>query len=78
MATVTVKFDHIDKPYGVEKVKSRCMVLKNVFVYRKQFPLILAYAVTIHKCQSLSLDGAVVDLSDKVFSAGMAYVALLE
>ena len=33
-------------------------------------------AVTIHKCQSLSLDSAIVELSDKVFSAGMAYVAL--
>ena len=43
------------------------MVMKNFYVYREQFPLILAYAVTIHKCQ---------DLSDKVFSAGMAYVAL--
>ena len=32
--------------------------------------------MTIHKCQGLSLDCAIVDLSDKVFSAGMAYVAL--
>ena len=45
-------------------------------MYRKQFPLILAYAVTIHKCQGLSLDCAIVDLSDEVFSEGMAYVAL--
>ena len=74
--TVTVKFDHIEKPYDVDKVKSRFMVMKNFFVYRKQFPLILAYAVTIHKCQGLSLDCAIVDLSDQVFSAGMAYVAL--
>ena len=32
--------------------------------------------MTIHKCQGLSLDCAIVDLSDKVFSTGMAYVAL--
>ena len=73
---VTVQFDHMNDPYKVEMVKSRFMVMKNFYVYRKQFPLILAYAVTIHKCQGLSLDCAIVDLSDEVFSAGMAYVAL--
>ena len=73
---VSVQFDHICEPYDVEKVKSRFMVMKSYFVYREQFPLILAYAVTIHKCQGLSLDCAIVDLSDKVFSAGMAYVAI--
>ena len=52
------------------------MLMKTFYVYRKQFPLILAYAVTIHKCQRLSLDSAVIDLSNKVFSPGMAYVAL--
>ena len=50
--------------------------MKNFYVFRKQFALILAYAVTIYKCQGLSLDCATVDLSNKVFSAGMAYVAL--
>ena len=45
-------------------------------MHRTQFPLILAYAVTIHKFQGLSLDCAIVDLSDKVFAEGMAYVAL--
>ena len=73
---VTVQFDHISEPYKVEMVKSRFMVMKNYCVYRKQFPLILAYAVTIHKCQGLSLDCAIVDLSQQVFSVGMAYVAL--
>ena len=72
---VTVQFDHVSTPYYVEMVKSKFMVMKN-FYDCKQFPLILAYAVTIHKCQGLSLDCAIVDLSDQVFSDGMAYVAL--
>ena len=74
---VKVKFDHATDEYKVEKVKSRFLVLKKFYVYRKQFPLILAYAVTIHKCQGLSLNSALMDLSDRVFSPGMAYVALL-
>ena len=72
---VIVHFDHMTTPYNVAMVKSKFIVLKNFYVYRKQFPLILAYAVTIYKCQGLSLDCAIVDLS-QVFSPGMAYLAL--
>ena len=71
--SITVKFDHIAEPYCVERVKSKFTLMKTFYVYRKQFPL---YAVTIHKCQGLLLDSAIIDLSSKVFSAGMAYVAL--
>ena len=69
---ITVKFDHESVPYGVKRVRNRFMVIRNLYVYREQFPLILAYAVTIHKCQCVSMDCAIVDLSEKVFSAGMA------
>ena len=59
---VTVKFDNIEEPYDVTKVKSRFCVLKILYIHRQQFPLIMAYAVTIHKSQGLSLDCAIIDL----------------
>lgn len=40
-----------------------------------QYPLRLAWAVTVHKSQGLSLDAAVIDLS-QAFTPGMGYVAL--
>ncbi len=73
---VTVKFDNIDEPYKVHRSRHRFVVLKNFYVYREQFPLTVAYAVTIHKSQGLSLDCAIIDLSNSVFGDGMAYVAL--
>ncbi len=73
---VNVQFDHLPKPTTITRARSKFQVLKKFYVYRKQFPLIPAYAITIHKCQGLSLDRAIIDLSDKVFSPGMAYVAL--
>ena len=71
-----VKFDHMDEPCPIEMVRSKFLLQKSFFVYRKQFPVTVAYAVTIHKCQGLSLDCAIVDLSNNVFCAGMAYVAI--
>lgn len=40
-----------------------------------QVPLRLAYAMTVHKSQGMSMDGAVIDLT-KAFEYGQGYVAL--
>ncbi len=43
---------------------------------RVQLPLALAWALTVHKAQGMSLDRVRVDLSGNFAPAGMAYVAL--
>lgn len=41
-----------------------------------QFPLTIAYAITVHKSQGATLERAVVDISGKDFAAGLTYVAV--
>ena len=43
---------------------------------RTQFPLHVAYAVTIHKSQGMTLNKAVVELGDYDFTRGLTFVAI--
>lgn len=71
---ILVKFDN-----GVEQA-----IPKNTFeayrdgevvVSREQYPLRLAYGITIHKSQGMTLDNLIVDCN-RIFECGQVYVAL--
>ncbi|TKR74014.1 hypothetical protein L596_021246 [Steinernema carpocapsae] len=47
----------------------------DVRITRSQFPLVVAFAVTIHKCQGLTLKNAIVGTKN-CFAAGQVFVAL--
>ncbi len=53
----------------------RTWISSGTLCSRLQLPLKLAWAVTIHKAQGLTLQKAVVDVGVKVFSTGLTFVA---
>lgn len=71
-----IEFDLIDEIVTIERIEADYQFRKNHYVTRSQFPISLAWAITVHKCQGLSLDNVMIDLGSSIFEPGMAYVAL--
>ena len=82
--TVTVEVDGEDfevQPAIWERYKysyepATKTLRKDVVAEFQQFPLRLAWAVTIHKSQGKTYDQAIVDLGPRSFAPGQTYVAL--
>ncbi|MDY7529712.1 MULTISPECIES: ATP-dependent DNA helicase [Cryobacterium] len=83
-STVYVEIDgttHEVEPAVWEKYKysynqATKKLSRDVVAEFTQFPLRLAWAVTIHKSQGATYERAIVDLGTRVFSPGQTYVAL--
>jgi hypothetical protein len=48
----------------------------NISCSRTQFPVTIAYAMTIHKSQGITVPRAVLNISDRDFASGLTYVAI--
>ncbi|XP_044718785.1 PIF1-like helicase domain-containing protein [Hirsutella rhossiliensis] len=55
---------------------NRDFLVGSTLCTRTQFPLIVCYAITVHKSQSITEDMIVTDLSCRDFQTGLSYVAV--
>ncbi|SFM77791.1 UvrD-like helicase C-terminal domain-containing protein [Flavobacterium succinicans] len=83
---VTINNKEISDTYQIEKVTwenikyeinpENGKIIDKVIGTFTQFPVKLAWAITIHKSQGLTFDNVIIDMGDGAFSAGHTYVAL--
>lgn len=64
---------NLDKSSDGKRLKN---ITENIVGKFQQFPLTLAYSLTIHKSQGLTFDNVCLDLGEGCFTSGQVYVAL--
>lgn len=78
---ILVKFDKYNGPTlvdGLFPIKPITVTwTHNYMTYtRKQLPIVLSYAVTIHKSRGLTMDNVVIDIGKDEMTCGISYVAI--
>jgi ATP-dependent exoDNAse (exonuclease V) alpha subunit len=53
--------------YDLEWIPTKFEIISRAYVHRHKFPICLAYAITIHKSQRLSLPNALLDVGNSSF-----------
>ena len=69
-----VEFDNIKEPIVVQEHSWKMETSDKYTI--QQMPLILSWAITIHKAQGLSIEKALIDIGNNIFECGQTYVAL--
>ena len=77
ITSVKIKFETVERPVDIQRESYSSEVVKSVCYTRRQFPIMLSFAITVHKAQGLSLRSAIVDIGNATFGPGMAYKRLL-
>ena len=54
LKTITIKFNN-GVTHTFQRLHSKFEIMDRVYIVREQFPVIGAHAITIHKCQGMTL-----------------------
>lgn len=66
-----VLFDHEKKERIIDRVVAKFDITEDQKASRSQFPLVVGFAITIHKCQGISVDNIMTEMGE-MFAESMA------